>query len=118
MYVSPDKGGHVDQEGYPLSGNPSVQPLPLDREVNLKAVPSFGYRFDGWSGDIEGNSREVVTKLDLTTRVTANFSMILPPWAIAVIIAAVAVPLLLLWRRRRARRALPLSVPSEPASSP
>ncbi len=118
MYVSPGNGGHVDQEGYRLSGNPSVQPLPLDGEVNLKAVPAFGYRFDGWSGDVAGDSPEVVAKLELTTRLTANFSPVMPLWLIPVIAAAVAVPLLLLWRRRRARRTLPVGEPPEPVPNP
>jgi len=113
VYVSPGNGGHVNQEGYRLSGNPSVQPLPLDREVELKAVPAFGYRFDGWSGDIASDSREVVARLDLTTRLTANFSLVVPHWVMAIVIVAVAVPLLLLWRRRRARRALPAGEPQE-----
>jgi hypothetical protein len=129
VYVSPGNSGHVELgcppgeclvglEGYRLVPDPrasgpvpAVQPLPLGTEVNLSAVPAFGYRFDGWSGDITSDSREISAKLGQTTRLTANFSPLMPFWLIPIIAAAVAISLLLLLRRRRARRTLPESEP-------
>ncbi len=113
MYVSPDKGGHVNQDGSRLSVNPSVQSGLVDTEVHLNAVPAFGYRFDGWSGDIASDSREIVIRLDVFTKLTANFSPLMPRWVITIIIAAAAIPLLFLWRRQRARRALSASQSQE-----
>lgn len=132
MYVSPGNSGHVELacppdeclvglEGYRLVPDPrvsgpapAVQHLPLGTEVKLSAVPAFGYRFDGWSGDITSDSREISSKLGFTTRLTANFSPLMPFWLIPVIAAAVVIPLLLLLRRhRQARQALPKSEPLE-----
>lgn len=126
MYVSPGNGGHVELdcqpigscyvelEGYQLSPDPrapasapAVQNLPLSTEIRLSAVPALGYRFDSWSGDIVSSDPQVTTTLGLTTRLTANFSLVVPLWVILVATAAVAIPLVLLWWRRRARQDAP-----------
>jgi hypothetical protein len=71
----------------------------------LTAVPAFGYRFDGWGGDIVGSDLQLTATLGLTTRLTANFSPVMPLWVILVAAVAITTPLVLLWRRRRARKA-------------
>jgi hypothetical protein len=123
VYVSPGDSGHVELdcqpigscyielEGYRLTADPrasasapAVQHLPLGTEVRLSAVPAFGYRFDGWSGDIVSSDPQITAALGLTNRLTANFSPVMPLWVIPVAAAAIAIPLVLLWRRRRARQ--------------
>jgi hypothetical protein len=74
--------------------------LPLGTEIRLSAVPAFGYRFDGWSGDIVSSDPQVTATLGLTTRLTANFSLVMPLWVIPVA-AAITIPLVLLWWQRR-----------------
>ena len=121
MYESPGNGGHVELDCQPIgscyvdlescrlttdprapASAPAVQHLPLGTEVRLSAVPTFGYRFDGWSGDIVSSDSQVIATLGRSTRLTANFSLVIPLWLI-FITAAVAILLLLLWWRRRAR---------------
>jgi hypothetical protein len=122
VYVSPGNSGHVELdcqpigscyvelEGYRLTADPRapdsapvVQHLPLGTEIRLSAVPAFGYRFDGWSGDIVSSDPQVTATLGLITRLTANFSPVMPVWVVPIATAAVAVSLMLLWWRRRAR---------------
>jgi hypothetical protein len=123
VYVSPGNGGHVELdcrpigscyvelEGYRLTADPrasvsapAVQHLPLGTEIRLSAVPAFGYRFDGWSGDIVSSDPQVAATLGLTTRLTANFSLVMPLWVIPIAAAAIAIPLVLLWWHRRVRQ--------------
>jgi hypothetical protein len=126
VYVSPGNGGHVELdcqpsgscyvelEGYQLNADPrapasapAVQHLPLGTEIRLSAVPAFGYRFDGWSGDIISGDPQVTATLGLATRLTANFSLAIPLWVIPVAAAAIAIPLVLFWWHRRARQDAP-----------
>jgi hypothetical protein len=126
VYVSPGNGGHVELdcqpigscyvelEGYRLTADPrapasapAVQHLPLGTEIRLSAVPAFGYRFDGWTGDIVSSDPQITATLGLTNRLTANFSLVMPLWVTPVAAAAIAIPLVLLWRRRRARQNAP-----------
>ena len=126
MYVSPGNGGHVELdcqpigscyvelEGYRLTADPrapasapAVQHLPLGTEISLSAVPALGHRFDGWTGDIISSDPQITATLGLTTRLTANFSLVMPLLVIPIAAAAIAIPLVLLWRCRRARQDAP-----------
>ena len=123
MYESPGNGGHVELdcqpigscyaklEGYRLTADPrapasapAVQHLPLGTEVRLSAVPAFGYRFDCWSGDIVSSDSQVTATLGRINRLNANFSLVMPLWVIFIVVAAIAIPLVLLRLRRRARK--------------
>jgi hypothetical protein len=103
VYVSPSHGGHIEQDGMRPSSYPYVQYFPPDTEVSLEAVPSLGYRFDNWSGDVNNEGRIIRVTLDSDKRMTANFSRIVPNWLIATIVVAIAVPLSLRWCRRTAK---------------
>ena len=126
MYVSPVNSGYVELDcqpigscyvelqGYRLTPDPqapasapAVQHLPLGTEVHLSAVPAFGYRFSGWSGDIVSSDPQVTATLGLTTRLTANFSLGMPLWAVPVVAAAIAIPFVLFWWHRRAQQGAP-----------
>ena len=82
------------------SSYPYVQYFPPGTEVSLEAVPSLGFRFENWSGDVNNEERIIQLTLDSDKRIKANFSRIVPNWLIAIIIVAIATPLLLRWRRR------------------
>lgn len=43
--------------------------------VTLKAVPAFGYRFDGWSDDVSHSDNPATIRIDCDKSVTANFSV-------------------------------------------
>ena len=101
VYVSPSRGGHVNQDGIRPSSYPYVQYFPPGIEVSLEAIPSLGYRFDNWSGDVNLNDRIIRITLDSDKRLTANFSRIAPNWLIAIISVSITIPLLFMWRRRR-----------------
>jgi hypothetical protein len=42
--------------------------------VELNAVPSSGYNFEGWSGDLNGNTNPSMIKMECAKKVTAKFS--------------------------------------------
>ena len=69
--------------------------------VVVEAIPALGYRFIGWSGDIEGTTKSITLQIDRRMVIQANFTRIVPNWLIAIIVVAIAAPLLLRWRRRR-----------------
>lgn len=71
--------------------------------VVLEAIPAPGYRFISWSGGIRGTTKSITVRIDGTMAVQANFARIIPNWLIATIATAIAVPLLLRWRRRRSK---------------
>jgi hypothetical protein len=66
---------HVCVDG---KGTVEVSPIhrlyPKGTEVTLRAFPSEGQRFTGWSGDLTGNTDTAALKIDHNTRVTAVFS--------------------------------------------
>jgi len=120
VYVSPVNVGYVELdcqpigpcyvelEGYRLTPDPrapasapAVLHLPLGTEVHLSAVPAFGYRFNGWSGDIVSGDPQVTATLGRMTTLTANFSPVMPLGAVPAVAAAIAIPLALLWWNRR-----------------
>jgi hypothetical protein len=101
--VSPGKGGHVEVDGVSYSGLVTV-PLNPSTDMALKAVPAFGYRFTGWSGDIdkrEGDANPIVINRPNTASVTAHFSRVLPPWLVSVVIAAAVIAGIFIYRRKR-----------------
>ena len=101
VYVSPSRGGHVNQDGIRPSSYPYVQYFPPGTDVSLEAVPSLGYRFDNWSGDVILKDRIIRITLDSDKRVTANYSRIVPNWLVAIIIVSITIALIFIWRRRR-----------------
>jgi hypothetical protein len=71
--------------------------------VVVEAIPAPGYRFIRWSGDTEGTTKSITLQIDRRMAIQANFTRIVPNWLIAIIATAIAVPLLLRWRRRRSK---------------
>lgn len=54
-----------DYKGYNIVGD----------VVELTAVPNFGYKFDGWSGDATGTTNPISVTMDGDKNITANFSV-------------------------------------------
>jgi len=72
--VSPNGGVvKVNQEA-PLS-YPSVHTFGSDAKVFLEAVPSFGYRFKNWDGDLSGTTSYTIILIDCDKSIIANFSV-------------------------------------------
>jgi len=99
---------------YQLSSYPAYNPLERNAEVVLEAVSAPGYRFDNWSGAISTSTNIVSIKANKDKMVTANFSRIIPNWLIAIITAAITIPLLLRWRVARSKQDIPKDVANNP----
>jgi hypothetical protein len=54
--------------------NPSGSTFEEGTKVSLKAIPDFGYRFSGWSGDIQGVDNPVTVVMDANKSITASFT--------------------------------------------
>ena len=58
------------------NGTVTVDPLPpyaLDQIVTLTVKADFGWRFEGWTGDLSGTANPIQLQLDGDKSVTANF---------------------------------------------
>ena len=65
MNVSPGNGGRVVYNGIKLPSYPSYVPLSLECETILEAVPTIGYRFDNWTGEIYDDRIDYYRKIAL-----------------------------------------------------
>jgi len=65
--------------------NPSagVYPYYKNAEAYLIATPSFGYKFDQWSGDYTGTTNPATVLMDTSKSITANFTE-LPKYSLSV----------------------------------
>ena len=74
---------------------PNIFDFAADESVDLKAVPSPGYRFVNWSGDLTGNRDSVAIVMDCNKNITANFtdapSSQFPWWWVVAGVAAIGV---------------------------
>ena len=80
----------------PSSGRYTYQPGTV---INLKATPNKGWKFDGWTTNVE-NPNSMVTSVTLNSdiQVTANFSRIWPIWMIlGIIIGVIIIILGIIW---------------------
>lgn len=55
---------------------PSTQKLPANQTIELTALPRFGYRFTGWSGDSILEIETISITMTCTKNLTANFAPI------------------------------------------
>lgn len=72
--LSPEEGGRIEV----LSSSVTSGELDLDEVVKgttltLKAVPANGYRFVGWSGDVQSDEDELTVQINSETALTATF---------------------------------------------
>jgi uncharacterized repeat protein (TIGR02543 family) len=53
--------------------SPDQQVMDANSSLTVKANPAAGYKFDHWSGDLQGTSSESTVTMDGVKNVTANF---------------------------------------------
>jgi hypothetical protein len=66
--------GEGDQDGGVVSIEPNSPAYTEGQIVSLTAVPQFGWRFAGWSGDESGVASTINLTMDSNKRVQANFA--------------------------------------------
>ncbi|MCX7956966.1 MAG: InlB B-repeat-containing protein [Endomicrobia bacterium] len=67
IIIDPPGGGQVNK-------NPNKAYYDLSEQVQLEAVPSESFIFDGWSGNLSGNTNPVTVTITGNLQITANFS--------------------------------------------
>lgn len=73
MDVSPNGGViKVDQD---VSSYPVTYSFESGTNVRLEAVPTFGYRFNNWSGDLSDTNNPTNIVIDYDKNIVANFSV-------------------------------------------
>ena len=75
MNVSPEGGGEVDIDDARPTAYPFSTGLDSGTEIDFNAVPSFWYRFTGWSGDLEGAGNPSRVIIDCEKEITAHFAL-------------------------------------------
>lgn len=65
----------MDIGGARPASYPFTTTLDSGTEVDFTAIPSFWYRFSGWSGDLEGVENPATLVIDCEKEVTARFSL-------------------------------------------
>ena len=70
--------------------------------VAIKAVPRFGYDFNGWGGDLSGADNPAILTIDCNKNITATFSLdwLLIGSAAVGLVAAVLLVSVLIFRRK------------------
>jgi hypothetical protein len=53
--------------------DPPGSGFPAETQVQLTATPSWGWFFDGWQGDLQGNENPALLTMDSNKTVQANF---------------------------------------------
>ncbi|MBI4320071.1 MAG: hypothetical protein HY675_16390 [Chloroflexi bacterium] len=62
--------------GGSLNPPPGANQYRAGTSVNLSAVPQQGWKFDGWTGDVTGNTPAITVAMDRQKAITANFSKV------------------------------------------
>ena len=102
--VSPLDSGNVEVDSAVSSSYPATYDYPAGETVSLKAIPSPGYRFVGWSGNLTGKSESTSIEMTCNKSITANF-INLPSspfawWWIVIGVVAIGLPIYFLTIRR------------------
>ena len=77
MDVSPSVGGIVQVDQTASSPYPATYDFKNGTYVSLEALPSSGYLFNNWSGDLSGNTNPATIAIDCDKSIAANFSQIM-----------------------------------------
>ena len=75
MDVSPS-GGIVRVNGTAPSSYAFTSTFDEGTSVSLEAVPTSGYLFDNWTGNLSGSINPTTILIDCNKSITANFSQI------------------------------------------
>jgi uncharacterized repeat protein (TIGR02543 family) len=74
--VSPSGGGTVEVDEIVSSSFPVTSSFSNGTSVSLKAVPTSGYNFNNWSGDLFGTTNPTTIVMGCNKKITANFYQI------------------------------------------
>jgi len=75
--VSPNGGGTVKVNQFVPSSYPVSYDFGSGENIRLEAVPTSGYRFDNWSGDLSGATNPTTIVMDCNKSITASFSQVI-----------------------------------------
>jgi len=77
VYVRQSEGGTVKIGDTTPSLYPATANFTNGTIVTIEATPVAGYRFDGWGGDISGNTNPATIAMDCSKLIIANFTRII-----------------------------------------
>jgi hypothetical protein len=66
--------GAIEINGAALPSYPDTSPFEYGTPVTLEAVPSPGYIFANWSGDLSSSENPITITMDSNTEIAANFA--------------------------------------------
>ena len=107
----------MDKQGHgTILPAPGLYPYPAGTEIDVKATPDKGWKFDHWTPNvINPNSAETSLTLNSDTRVTASFSLIWTTWMIIgiVVVSLILTGVLgwLIWLGFKHRKKLKTNLP-------
>lgn len=76
MYVSPYEGGTVKIDDVTPSSYPASANFSNGTTIHIEAIPTAGYRFDSWNGDLTDNTNPAEVLMSCNKIITASFVMI------------------------------------------
>jgi uncharacterized repeat protein (TIGR02543 family) len=88
VYVG-SSGGKIKVNDVVQAINPSTHSFDTGTTVIVEAVPSFGYTFEGWTGDLSGTTNPATIAIDCNKSITATFSINRNIIGLALVILAV-----------------------------
>ncbi|MFC2024308.1 hypothetical protein ACFLTJ_01840 [Chloroflexota bacterium] len=71
--VTPGSSGLITIDGATTASYPETVTVKNDRFIDFEAVPTVGYQFDSWSGDLKGNENPVEIRVFHDMVITAHF---------------------------------------------
>jgi uncharacterized repeat protein (TIGR02543 family) len=71
--VTLSKIGSGDVSFYPGGGYLTAMQVNSGTKITIKAIPSSGYKFSGWTGDYVGTQSQVDITVDKDMRITGVF---------------------------------------------
>jgi len=74
--VGPGGTGSIELDGAALSSYPASSTFVWGASVNLEAIPTSGYEFAQWGGDLSGSTNPISIVMDGNKIITANFAQI------------------------------------------
>ena len=77
MDVSPSDSGTVEIDQTAPFSYPMTSTFRNGASVSLEAVPTSGYRFNNWGGDLSGSTNPTTIVMSCNKKVTANFSQVM-----------------------------------------
>jgi hypothetical protein len=81
IYACGSRSSNLSSLSIPSEGgtiNPSEGTYDKDVEVNIRAIPNTGYRFDHWEGSASSKSSTILLTMDGDKHLEAYFTALIP----------------------------------------